>query len=157
MYEPIIQQIKTHQEAHLIKQEIRDLIDSLYDSKETTGYESKIKQTRAWLGQILTEVFLDSSVDKKEYLLGLEKEISTIDSINIALAFDPDQDFVEKIHALISADVKEPFILEITYDPELIGGILIDRKGIYKDFSLKQIFTDAINDYKASFDEKMTS
>ncbi|KKQ97641.1 MAG: hypothetical protein UT23_C0010G0037 [Candidatus Woesebacteria bacterium GW2011_GWA1_39_12] len=71
---------------------------------------------------------------------GLEKELKNLKDVYLTLAYEPTQDQIDTIASFIRQSTGGKIILNLSYDPQLIGGVEIIYEGVFRDFSFKRIF-----------------
>lgn len=152
MYEQILSSVKTKDDKEKLLEEIISLKDSLY--QENGIYFNSILKTkvRFWISAMIKEELDRTGLVKLDYLEGLVKRLKEIKEVGLVIAFDPSQDFLEKVSEFLQQIIGSSVILNINYDPYIIGGVQIIYKGIYKDYSFKKIFEKEF----VTFEEKLT-
>lgn len=65
----------------------------------------------------------------KNYLLKLPQ-------IKIEIAFSPSRQFIEKLSFWFKNNLKEKLILDLISNPEIVGGVIIEYRGKYLNYSL---------------------
>ncbi len=68
----------------------------------------------------------------------LEKELSNMRLVRLEVAFEPDDELVDRIIAALRRAAAWQVIADITVFPLLIGGCRISYEGRYKDFSVRR-------------------
>lgn len=82
--------------------------------------------------------------DLSSKLKKVAKEIDSIDPVKMTLAFAPSSELLKKIEEKFLADKSGKAILDITVDPQIIGGCIIEYGGEYRDYSLVKQLEGAI-------------
>jgi hypothetical protein len=67
----------------------------------------------------------------------LDQEIKKISPLIIYLSIESNYELVEQISSWLRKNLTTKTIIEIKYDPLIIGGCALVYKGIYKDYSLR--------------------
>lgn len=78
----------------------------------------------------------------------LLKYMSEMDYINVTLAFYPSMKFIQQLRSILVPKGVNNVLLNINLDPSVIGGAIIDYKGLYHDLSLRQTILSYIRDKK---------
>jgi F0F1-type ATP synthase delta subunit len=76
--------------------------------------------------------------DLKNYLL-------KIPQIKIEIAFKPSRIFVEKISLWLEKNFREKIIVDLYFNPEIVGGAVIEYKGKYLNYSLTKKIDELIS------------
>lgn len=94
----------------------------------------------------LVEIILKAEGEKKifsepetqfNFLEELQKKLESLPVLKITLAFLPSRKSIERIVNFIRKESGEKIILDIFIDPEIVGGAILEYRGKYLDFSLK--------------------
>lgn len=90
----------------------------------------------------------DDHKTAKDFLLGLKDAIRRLKIMKLTIAFKPTQQFLAFISHRIENDVNEHIILDIGYDPMIIGGALIIFEGAYKNLTLPRLVGRVFEEHK---------
>ncbi len=105
----------------------------VFDSPHTLAPEDS-----AWLNHLSPEFFKSFNKDNlSEALANLEQQISKLLPLILYLSFEPDKNTIASISSWLRQNLSQQSILEIKFDPDLIGGCAIVKNGVYKDYSLR--------------------
>ncbi len=135
---------------------IKELLELLFfqgsnpDDFENTFSKLKAKYSPNFVGQEGLEIDVNfikelgpdffknfSSVNINDQLASLEKAVNDTKTILIYLPFELPGDHIIDIGGWLKKNLGVNTLFEINYDPELIGGLAISYKGIFKDYSLR--------------------
>ncbi|MHA2426598.1 MAG: hypothetical protein ACXADB_00960 [Candidatus Hermodarchaeia archaeon] len=142
MYAPILSKIRTTQEAEKLTEEIDILLNSFFEN-QGRGFDLALRdKVRAWVSQALRDELSAHKVDGKNYLEGLKGELGKYKKLKLGLAIEPSQTTIESIHSFAQKNIGDKVLLEISYMPALLGGVVIVFEGKYRNFSLKKVFED---------------
>ena len=157
MYLEILPRIRTKEEAKALIDEIEILLSSLYESAGE-GFESSFKsQIRNWVAKAMESDWQDLGVDKKDYLLKLKDKLNSLEVVDLVLAYEPNNLSLDKFKIYMIQNISEDIIFNITFDPNLLGGVQIVYKGEFRDFSLKRVFEQEIKSKKTEIIELIKS
>lgn len=67
----------------------------------------------------------------------LEKQINKVQPLTLYLAFEANEEALQKVGMFARKTFNQNLILDIKVDPSLISGAALSWKGVYKDYSLK--------------------
>jgi F0F1-type ATP synthase delta subunit len=136
-------ELKTYENIQYFKSCLSDLKLALSGStnSEPSFVDKKISEV---LGDDST--LFKKYLDKKELTLGnvlqaldkLQEELEIEDTVELTIAFEPSEDFVNKLSKWFSSNVSESVVLNLHVEPELVGGVLINASGNYVDHSVKK-------------------
>ncbi len=84
-----------------------------------------------------------------ELLNDLKEDLTKTPKLLMTLAFKPDAKFTNQLFLWVKTTVGPSYLLELAYDPDIIGGSVIVYNGLYKDFSLKKDMTRFFEDKNA--------
>ncbi|KKQ51415.1 hypothetical protein A2865_02810 [Candidatus Woesebacteria bacterium RIFCSPHIGHO2_01_FULL_39_17] len=140
MYEVFIDRIKTNEDKERLLEEIEVLLTGIYEDK---GYAlDSLLQTgvRSWVSSYIREEFSKSGVNRESFLRGLEKELRGLKDVYLTIAFEPTQDQIDTMASFLKQEIGSSIILNLSYDPQIIGGVQIIYEGLFRDFSFNRIF-----------------
>jgi len=141
MYTDIYKQLRTKQELDELIYEIDILLESLY---QTNGeaFDSILKtKVRGKIFDIFSAAF-SGGADKKKYLLKLKENLSKTTYLNLVLAIEPSNDFLDRISFFVKKSISPDVVLDINYDPGILGGAVMIYQGNYRDFSFRKSFQE---------------
>ncbi|OGH16212.1 MAG: hypothetical protein A3C30_02505 [Candidatus Levybacteria bacterium RIFCSPHIGHO2_02_FULL_40_18] len=72
-----------------------------------------------------------------EKLSELKKALDQLVIMKLTLAFEPSEQTIKKIVTFIRENLDEKTIFEICQQPNILGGAILEFKGLYRDYSLK--------------------
>lgn len=105
-----------------------------------------VSKTRGFLPPNLAAIFgyleeqrLEPEGDgpQKQFLEEIISELKTIPVVKITLAFEPDDNFTSKLNETISTQAGQKVILDILVNHHIVGGIVVEYQGKFKDYSLE--------------------
>lgn len=105
-----------------------------------------VSKTRGFLPPNLVAIFgyleeqrLEPEGDgpQKQFLEEIITELKTIPIVKITLAFEPDDSFISKLNERISFQAGQKVILDILVNHHIVGGIVVEYQGKFKDYSLE--------------------
>lgn len=72
----------------------------------------------------------------------IEEAVGKIDPLIVFLSFEIERPQLEELVKTLRQSYGPEFLVEIKFDPNLIGGAALVWKGVYKDYSVHQRITD---------------
>lgn len=151
MQDRLLKNIKTKEEADLLKEELELLIELIYESKADL-FSLIREKVRASTYDLLNEA-LRKVENKEAFLRELLVKLDKISVVSLILSFEPSKAAVERFHSFIEEATRKPVILDIGYDPGIIGGVILIYEGKFKDFSFKKIFEKVFEESRKKFIE----
>jgi hypothetical protein len=145
MYQELLTQLRTKQEVLRLLEEVEMLLESLYEDSGRGFDRTLASQVRAWVSDAISDEINKNEVDKKSYLMKLKKKLSSLKEVKLALAFEPSSASIDKFSSFIKKNVGEEVVMDLSYEPKLIGGTTLSYDGEYRDFSINRFFEQ---DYK---------
>jgi len=143
-YTEIISKVKTVEEKEKLKEEIEFLIDSLYDPHGLAFDEMLKSKVREKFATVLSEESHKEGVDKKEFLVRLKNELEAAKVVKLTLGFEPTQVSLDKIWQFLFSALGKMLLLDIDYQPKIVGGAIIIYEGVFRDFSLKKYLDEEL-------------
>jgi F0F1-type ATP synthase delta subunit len=77
-----------------------------------------------------------SSQEQFEFLENLKIKLDSLPLLKMTLAFSPTQSTIEKISQFLENKLGKKIILDISYNPEILGGAILEYRGKYLNLSL---------------------
>jgi len=140
MYDFLLSKIRTSEDKDKLLDEIDLLLNGLYQYKGF-GFDSLLEnKVRAWVSTFLREEFAKEALDRNAYLLDLKKKLMNLKEVSLIIAYEPTSDALESFFTFIRSAIGQNAIINLGYDPHLIGGVQIIFEGQFRDFSFKRIF-----------------
>ena len=142
----ILQLVRTKDEANEFQKQLDNLLNVLFTNvpfevllREHISYEKQEK---------LLTLFSKEHVNTKQLpdvqtcLQEIKKIIVQTPVLRLAIAFAPKQNLLEIIATWFLVNTKRPVLLDVIVNKNLIGGAVIEYKGLFKDYSLKRILEE---------------
>lgn len=63
--------------------------------------------------------------------------------ISLTIAFKPDEELISALSSWAKENLKEKTDFEITVDPSIVGGAIVEHNGLYRDESVRKTLEDA--------------
>ncbi|KPJ73616.1 hypothetical protein AMJ48_00040 [Parcubacteria bacterium DG_74_1] len=109
---------------------------------------SETIRTREELVFFLEKIAEKKSGPEKEEVSRLEKELRALPEIKLDIAFSPKDNFLNTISQWLQRELGQRTILDITVNPKVVAGAIIEYQGIWRDFSLAkkidQLFSEKL-------------
>lgn len=141
IYSEVLKLTKTTDDRDRVVTEIDALIAGMYKTDKSnftkTLGEFVSTDISKQIGSIDT-----NSLDN--VLVELKNKLMQLPTIKVTLAFVPKQNFVNEIAEFIEKNINLKGVIELTHNPEILGGIILDIGGKYIDLSLKRKLDEAI-------------
>src|SRR3989344_810223 len=136
MYSTFFTFIQTADDLELMQEEVLTLLNSFYENKQTfdDALKSKVRKKTA---DAIREA-AERGHDVKELLESLAAELNKLERFKITLAIELTQLGIDKVYSYIVQQLGRRIVLEISYDPTIVGGAVISFQGNYRDFSLSR-------------------
>lgn len=97
-----------------------------------------VKEELEWLNTYGVQFLSDFQKESFYQTMGkIEQIVSTIKPLTIYLAFDPSPEQVTQIGSKVRELYAEKLVIDLKYNPELIGGSAFIWNGVYKDYSIR--------------------
>lgn len=65
--------------------------------------------------------------------------------ISLTIAFKPNEELMSALSSWAKENLKEKAVFDITVDPSIVGGAIIECDGLYRDESVRKILEDAFS------------
>lgn len=138
----LLKYVRTVSDAELLNNEIDILIDSLYRTGERSFDKTINKSVRKEIAKAL-ETIGPSKSGRKADLQRIKEDLKKLNVLRLTLAFEPSQLVIEKTIKWLRENVSGDIVVNILYDPAIVGGAIIEYQGKYIDMSLKKKLDNA--------------
>lgn len=140
MYSEILARLRTKEEALQLEHEVDLLIESLYKTGGGSFDEALQKHIRGGVANAIKTSLEREKIPKDEFFDGLKNELKKLRVLKLALAFEPSDATIDKIHNWVNNNIGAGVILEFTSSPSILAGAVVIYKGEYRDYSLRSKF-----------------
>ena|SRR3989344_3759370 len=149
----ILEDVYTKQDAYVLLDSLMQLEKFLYSTKiniaSKLGELFSEKKTKA-----ITDFLKKEKIDLKnpqvlvKTLAGVKQTIKDMSVIQIQLAIAPTEEILASIVKWFEKNGKRKSLLDIQVNKALIGGLIISKQGLYKDYSVKREFENKFRNPK---------
>lgn len=81
----------------------------------------------------------------------LEEALRSLPEMKLEIAFLPSDDFLNRISQWLKKETDQKIILDITLNPKLGAGVIIEYRGFFRDFSLARRIDQLISQQDVRF------
>src|SRR3989344_1477588 len=118
MYSDIFDSIRTKHELDLLMAEIRELKESIYETKAATFEDTLKQKVRDHIADMIRlDLKKDDKISNQEYLGGLEKALEKINVIALTVSFEPTEEVVEKVFEWVAKNLGNGIIIHFITRP----------------------------------------
>jgi F0F1-type ATP synthase delta subunit len=142
MYSDLLTTVVTNSDASLLRQELELLQAALFKVKEGNFDEVLKEQIRAWVAEELRAEFAKPEVKKEKALEEMLTQLKELPTVQLTLAFEPTQHNLGHIHEWLIRTLGTHVLVDVLYQPNMIGGAAVSYQGKYFDGSLAQKLED---------------
>ena len=129
----IIGSIKTVEDKDRLFSEIDLVSKAIYVEGELLKVlDSQVSKTlRGYVGNETSQEVISQK------LSDLKKSLAEFSVVKLTLAYEPSESTIDKILAFLRQNLGEKTILEMQFEPKILGGVIFEFRGSYKDYTLK--------------------
>ncbi len=80
------------------------------------------------------------------FLEKIKKYLLSLPEVKLEIAFSPSDDFLKKIGLWFKEALGQKIILDLTVNPKIVGGAIIEYQGNWRNYSLAREIDKSIND-----------
>jgi len=145
---------RTTEERDVILAELGNLLTTFYKTDEqefTNMLNSNVSvRTAELIHSLLQEesIELTSRNEVNRLLESLKDQLTEMNTIEITLAIKPQHRFLDQLCTWINTNIQDKSVMELTIDPQIIGGVILLHKGRYINLSLKKKVIDTFAENK---------
>lgn len=111
---------------------------SIYTKEDLDGLLTKLEEEKRKLYKNISMTSFDMENDEKMIQTQIDKA-KEFKLLDLKIAFQPDQKFIEKLFFWVRQNCPENVILNFSYEPMVLGGAEISFNGKYIDLTLRKI------------------
>ncbi len=100
------------------------------------GFKELIKKIKTKEELIFFLEEIDQKKIKGEEVSELERKLRSLPEINLEIAFSPSEDFIDRMSQWLEKELGQKIILDITVNPKIVGGAIIEYQGKWLNFTL---------------------
>lgn len=144
--------IKTTKDRDTFIKGIDELTASLYSASGVSNV--KLPQDHysaemlAYYQKLLTESSRLHPNVIRETLSALKKKIMGFLVLKVTLSFEPSSDFYSYLSSFFTESLNHKVVLDCVLNPAMGGGITIETKGLYKDYSLSKVIDNVFSEHR---------
>ena len=132
-YPNILSTIKTVEDRNRLYSEIEVVSAAIYKEGELMKVLSS--QVSRTLAEHIGNETSTEALSRK--ISDLKKSLDGLVVVKLTLAFEPSTSTIDKILAFLRQNLGEKTILEVKFESKILGGVIFEFKGLYKDYTLK--------------------
>jgi len=91
---------------------------------------------------------LKSRSEQSEFLKEVKNNLQELPDVKLTIAFSPSPEFLDEINAWLKNQIGEELVLDITVEPEIVGGAIVEYKGRYFSFRLDKKIDEILAEEK---------
>jgi F0F1-type ATP synthase delta subunit len=136
----LLERIFTKEDIISLKEDISKIQKVIFSKSGTLSEKAKgiVKKE---LFEFILEAERQGEIDfnsqeQFEFLENLKIKLDSLPLLKMTLAFSPTQSTIEKISQFLENKLGKKIILDISYNPEILGGAILEYRGKYLNLSL---------------------
>ena len=136
----LLKNIYTKEDLISLKQEISEIQKMIFSQSGLLSEKAKNVATKELLEFILSaegkgEIYFNPN-EQFEFLENLKRKLDSLPVLKMVLAFSPPPATIERISQFLENELGRKIILDLTCNPEIIGGAILEYEGKYINLSL---------------------
>jgi len=136
----LLKNVFTKEDLISLKQEISEIQKRIFSQSGLLSEKVKNIARKELLEFILEaeskgEIYFDPK-EQFEFLENLKRRLESLPVLKMVLAFSPPLGTIEKISQFLERDLGKKIILDLSCNPEIIGGAILEYEGKYINLSL---------------------
>jgi F0F1-type ATP synthase delta subunit len=136
----LLKNVFTKEDLISLKQEISEIQKKIFSQSGLLSEKVKNIARKELLEFILEaeskgEIYFDPK-EQFEFLENLKRRLESLPVLKMVLAFSPPVGTIEKISQFLERELGKKIILDLSCNPEIIGGAILEYEGKYINLSL---------------------
>jgi len=141
VFEELVKKIITKEDFLLFIEEINLLEQVVFKNIEVPLWKrvkGKVREEfRNELQKLEKEGIISASPNQQfSFFDEFKNYLQKIPQVKLEIAFEPSEDFLLRIKKWFKEENHQEVILDITVNPKIVGGAIIEYQGYFRDFSL---------------------
>ena len=138
--------IKTTNDAMELSQVLDQISENLFKT-DASAMESVLKEVPYDLGMALNKLAAEHNIgmeDKghvQQFFVKLQEDLTAMPVVKLTVAVKPKAELIKMIHEWFYRTYHKVVLLDITVNPEILGGSIVSVGGKYYDGSIKKRIT----------------
>jgi len=140
----IIAKIRTTSEVSQVLSCLEKFVETFLSSPSESDKEQLFKELPQEIAAILSASFAHQDSTPENYIL-VKREIDELvdrlrkcESIQLTIAFKPDDPTLTLFSDWVKKNVKADTLLDLSYNAEIVGGAILIAGGVFKDYSIRK-------------------
>lgn len=139
--EDLIQKIRTKEELIFFLEEMDRVRELIFKDKELSLSQKVEGKVSEEFKELIERLEKEGAISKSReqqsaFFEELEKNLKSLPEIKLEIAFLPSENFLERISQWLEKELGQKVILNLTTNPKVVGGAIIEYRGRWRDFSL---------------------
>jgi len=158
LLEDLEKKIKTKEDLILFLEEL-SLAQQAAFRKDKDLLSEKLKgkineELKNFLERMEKKGMISKSPERQcSFLEKIKKHLLSLPEIRLEIAFSPSSEFLKKIDLWFKEELGRKIILDLTVNPKIVGGAIIEYQGNWRDYSLAKEIDELINDKLTHYGE----
>lgn len=150
-FEEFVKKIRTKEELISLLEEILKIKPIIFKNKEGLASKKVKGAVSEKLKELIENLEKEGEFSRKNLreqsalLENLEKELESLPKIKLEIAFAPSENFLDRISQFIKKELGQRTILDLTINPNIVGGAIIEYRGNWRDFSVAKRIDELMN------------
>lgn len=81
-------------------------------------------------------ISLDDFAQVEQLIKTLTEQVTALPVLSVTLSFEPSEETINLLATWVQSNIGHAVLLDIHLDKTILGGAILEWRGIYKDFSL---------------------
>jgi F0F1-type ATP synthase delta subunit len=148
LYEKLIARLRLKSELNQVQLCLEEFLASFFAPKEHSEVMQLFDNLPNGISQIFKTTLLKEQITPanqgavKKVVEKLQEKLATCKTIQITLAFQPDETAIELFSDWVKKNVDPGTLIDLQFDKTIVGGVLLVANGIYKDYSVRKALSN---------------
>ncbi len=144
LFDQIITNLRVKSEVSQVLTCLEEFTQTFFSSKTQADQQEIFKRLPKATADILINsltkepITPDNQIAIKRQIDALSTKLRQCQTIQITIAFQPDENTISLISGWVKKNVKPEMLIDWQFDKTIVGGALIIAGGTYKDYSVRK-------------------
>ena len=144
LFDQLVTKLRTKTDVLAVLSCLEEFVASFFSAKSLEDQQEIFKRLPKDTAEILVQSLVreaitpENQITIKRHIDELRTELSACKTVQITLAFEPNDETLTLFSDWIKKNVNPELLIDLQFDKTIVGGILLIADGVYKDYSIRK-------------------
>lgn len=144
LFDLVVAKLRTKSEVAVVLRSLEQFADTFFSAKTSYQQQQIFQNLPNQVAQILITALAsvpitpENQITVKRQIDELSDKLRTCKSIQLTIAFQPDDATITLFSDWIKKNIRPDLLLDLQFDKSIVGGALLIAGGVYKDYTVRK-------------------